>query len=122
MTKMDTTAIWIRTIGARALWPTLVGMMLLALSASAGVLEGTSLWMAFACWFIVMMTMPASVVFVFAPGETWVERRSREHEQARARAELARFGLTPQQYISTIPEREWVERARAAYRFGVESA
>lgn len=116
---MNKIAIWIRTIGDRALWPCIIGMVLLAVGSNVGVLGGGIYWVAVATWCMLVTTMPLAAMFLFVPGETLVERKSRQRDQARARAILLSFGLTPERYVVTIPAHERMRRAHAAGIFGL---
>jgi hypothetical protein len=77
---------WIRTVGARAGWPMMLGMALIWWSAKIGLLVGTWLLLVLGCWFVLMMTIPMADFFALSPGETRIERRARQRKQARTRA------------------------------------
>jgi hypothetical protein len=111
----------VRTIGDRALLPVMAGMVLVPLAGAWGWLLGAWFWFAFTLLFVMLMTLPLAQVFALAPGETEIERRARRRAQAHARRDLATCGLTPRQYIDTIPKSDWVRRSKAAYQFGVEA-
>ncbi|MFY7940733.1 MAG: hypothetical protein ACOVOX_07465 [Burkholderiaceae bacterium] len=64
------------------------------------------------------MTIPLSVL-IFEEEETWVEVQARTKRQAKARAELAVFGLSPEQYLASLPADDDLGRAKASIRFGL---
>lgn len=78
---MDTIAIWIRTIGARATWPTVLLMILLAIASSTGWLSGMFLIAASVLAVALIMTIPLSAIFALVPGETALEKLERERCQ-----------------------------------------
>jgi predicted lipid-binding transport protein (Tim44 family) len=119
---MRSLALWIRTVGTRAPW--LVGAFTLIVGAVAhlGWLQGLALYVAGGAVVALVMTIPLAGVLALVPGETIVERRAREARQARERTELAKVGLTPEQYMATIPAADLIGRAEAAERFGIELA
>jgi len=109
---------WVRTIGDRVLNWALASLVLLVLARVWGLLPDIWYWTVGAGVLALLMTIPFAAIFAVLPGETFVEQRTRLKLQARARAELAVAGLTPQEYIDT--KTDWLEREIAAYRFGVE--
>lgn len=117
---LNTIARWVRTIGQVAAVPTGALMIAAGLAAYYGWIAGPALWLAAGALFILIMTIPARLFLTNVPGETAVERFLREREQSRARAELARYGLTPQQYLASFPASDVVGRALAADRLGLE--
>lgn len=118
-TTMTSALIWTRTVGDRALAPVLAGIMCVAALDIFHLQVSGWLLLAFmSVLTALIMTIPVSVL-IYEPDETWVERRAREKRQARARAELATFGLSPEQYIAIIPANDWLRRARAAEKFGL---
>ena len=119
---MKNFALWVRTIGARAPWPVGALMLIVGASAHLGWLHGLALYVITGLVSALVMTIPLAAVWAYVPGETPVERRARELRQARERAALAVAGLTPEQYIATIPAADLYRRVTVAERFGVELA
>lgn len=117
---MDEFARWVRTIGVRASWPCTALILVTGAAAHAGWLQGAWLWGVGVIMVALVMTMPFAVIWAHVPGETFVELRARDVRQARNRAGLAAAGLTPEQYIATIPAADVARKVEAAERFGVE--
>lgn len=117
---MDGFARWVRTVGRHALCPCLALMFATGLAAHYGLLQGFWLRAAAGILFALIMTMPLSLIWVGVPGETWVEKRLRLRWQHRNRQELAAAGLTPEQYLGTIPAHDVMRRIKAAWKFGID--
>jgi len=117
---MNDFALWVRTIGVRAPLPVGALMLMVGGAAHFGLLQGLGLRVAAGFVVALVMTIPLAAIWTHVPGETSIERRTRELRQTRSRAELAAGGLTPEEYIATIPVGDVIRRAEAAERFGVE--
>ena len=118
---MNTVAIWIRTIGARATWPSALLMVFLAIASNKGWLSGMWLIAATVLVVLLIMTIPLAAIWLLSPGETSLEKRARERRQAKARADLLAHGLTPEQYLATLPRNDLIARSEAEARFGINS-
>lgn len=117
---MRDVALWVRTIGLRAPWPLALLSCGVAAATHFGLLSRTAVMAVAPVLFAGFMTMPLALLFSALPGETFVERRARERRQTRARAELARAGLTPAQYLSTVSTEDVVKRVGIAEELGVD--
>lgn len=117
---VTSTLIWIRTIGDRALAPTICLMCIVAVVGHFQLLSNElwAYWCLVSALLALIMTIPLSILILEAD-ETWIEVRAKTKRQTSAREDLTKSGLTPERYLASLPVDDWLGRARAEERFGL---
>lgn len=116
----NTVAIWVRSVGSNAAIPMILAVAVLGVATGFDWLTYSGKWVAAVFFVGTVMTIPLSVLWAHLPGETSLERVCRERSQARARNEVRTMGLTPQQYMETIPAHDLIARTEAEIWLGIQ--
>lgn len=113
---------WVRTVGHRAGWMLLVAIVGLLATFHFGYLQGAPrfwLWITASALGALAVTIPLAELWLFLPGETWLERFARRRREDQMRQDVFALGMTPEEYVSSLPASDRVGRQRAERALGL---